>query len=313
MNSIQTADEFFQEQMIPLLKKMAETGSYSDLCLDNGFLIVPVHFYQPIPDLKELEKRNIWDKISKMQGIKFDDKIFIENLEKLSKYAVECVWSEEKTHNEHAFYVNNYCFSYSCAAMLHSVIRQNKPKRIIEIGSGHSSKIIRDAIQKNKTEGFFCEQYIIIDPYSPVVLESFDSNTILIKEPVETIDINLFKSLEKDDILFIDSSHVCKIGSDVNYEILEILPILQQGVFIHFHDIDLPYEYPKTYATKPNFRMFWTESYLLQAFLSFNSAFEVYLPMKYIHGKYQKLYQAFYPNVQNHALWSSSSFWITRI
>lgn len=302
----------FNNKMIGMLRGMSTTGEYSNECLENGFLIVPVHFYQPIPDIKVLEERKVWDKVSSLSGIKFDDNVFIKNLESISHYSSECVWANNPTENSNDFYVNNGCFSYVCAATLHSIIRQNKPKRIIEVGSGNSSKIIRNALQKNKEEGSCCEEYTIIDPYSGIDVINFDGDTKLLTEPVETVDLNVFKSLEENDILFIDSSHVCKIGSDVNRVILDILPILQRGVFIHFHDIGLPYEYSKVYATNSTFRMFWTEAYLLQAFLAFNSEFEVYLPMVHILTKHMPTYQEFFPNTKDYSFICSGSFWIKR-
>jgi hypothetical protein len=133
------------------------------------------------------------------------------------------------------------------------------------------------------------------------------------KQQIETTDISIFKELSANDILFIDSSHVCKIGSDVNFEILEVLPILNPGVFIHFHDIALPYEYPKIYATNPEFRVFWTESYLLQAFLSCNHDFEIVLPVAYIQSVYQSDFRRIFDKGNNAALWHSGSFWIKRV
>ena len=115
-------------------------------------------------------------------------------------------------------------------------------------------------------------------------------------------------------ILFIDSSHVCKMGSDVNFEILEILPSLNTGVYVHFHDINLPYEYPKIYATNPNFRMFWTESYLLQAFLTCNNEYQIVLPMDYLQRHYlDDLKNSFPASTKTEFGWVSGSFWIKRI
>lgn len=302
-----------QDELVDLIHHMAVSGDGTDECLKRGCLPVPVHFYQPIPDIEELERRKVWDKVSKLSGIDFKPEKYLAFLEQLSeKYAQECKWPEEPTDNPKYFYLNNNCFSYGCASALHCIIRDNKPKRIIEIGSGNSSKIINAALQYNKTEGYDTE-YTIIDPYSEVDLNNFQKNTTLIKEPVETMNPEFFTKLEENDILFIDSSHACKIGSDVNFEILEVLPLLNKGVIIHFHDIDLPYEYSKVYATTPTFRMFWTESYLLQAFLSCNKDFEIILPMRYMQCNYEDLFRRLFPHGNNIKNWHSGSFWIKRI
>ena len=305
--------EISQERLIDLIYHMAVTGEGTDECLEKGCLPVPVNFYQPIPDLKQLEERKVWDKVSKLSGINFNPEKYAAFLEQLAgKYAQECSWSEEPTDNPKDFYLNNNCFSYGCASSLHCIIRHHKPKRIIEIGSGNSSKVINAALEYNKKEGQDA-QYTIIDPYSEVDLNNFQENTTLIKEPVETLEPELFTKLEENDILFIDSSHVCKIGSDVNFEILEVLPLLNKGVVIHFHDIDLPYEYPKIYATTPSFRMFWTESYILQAFLSCNRDFEIILPMEYMQRNHEDLFRKFFPYGNTVKNWGSGSFWIKRV
>ena len=299
---------------IPIIKQMANSGDGTNRCLKHGCLPVAVHYYQPVPDIAELEKRKVWDKVSSMRGIRFEPQKYVEFLTRLSKeYAAECDWPNERSSDPGQFYLNNGSFSYGCAAPLHCIVRHNKPRRIIEIGSGNSSKVIAEALRLNLLEN--CEtDYTIIDPYSELDVVLFPQHTTIVREPVELVDIDVFKSLEEDDILFIDSSHTCKIGSDVNYEILEILPRLKKGVFVHFHDIPLPYEYPKTYATNPKFRVFWTESYLLQAFLACNSDFDIVLPMAYLQKRcLDVLKQAFPCSHKAGFGWESGSFWIVRV
>lgn len=300
--------------IINKVKTWSKSGKNSDECLNNGFLLVPVHFYQPIPDIKDLERRKIWDKVSGLLGIDFEPKKYLNTIKELgSKFAKECDWPNDPTDNPNDFYLNNSCFSYGCASALHCMIREYKPKRIIEIGSGNSSKIIRDAIALNEKNSKKCVEYTIIDPYSKLNKKSFTKNTKIIKEKVEELDPKFFKSLQKNDILFIDSSHVCKIGSDVNFEILEVLPILNKGVIIHFHDVHLPYEYSKIYATNPKFRMFWTEAYLLQAFLSCNRDFEITLPMTYVQTVFDKDFRKAFPSSNKAQNYGSGSFWIRKV
>jgi hypothetical protein len=299
--------------LIKIIKLMAITGEGTDACLDNGVLPVLVHYYQPIPDIKELEKRSAWNRVSKLSGIEFIDEKFLSVLRNLSKWAEECKWSEDPTNDPNDFYLNNRCFSYCCASALHSMIREKRPKIIIEVGSGNSSKIIRDAIRKNEEDGFICSEYNIIDPYSNIDLASYPICTTLLKQPVELLDTEYFLKLQENDILFIDSSHVSKTGSDVNFEILDVLPILNKGVIIHFHDIDLPNEYCKALFTTPSFRNFWTESYLLQAFLSCNTDYKVILPMAHICGKYSTLHKELFYHGKDVGFWGSNSFWIQRI
>lgn len=101
---------------------------------------------------------------------------------------------------------------------------------------------------------------------------------------ISDVDLTIFDELKENDIFFIDSSHVLRAGGDVFVEYLHIVPKLNKGVLIHIHDIFLPYEYPKDWIL--NKRLFWTEQYLLQAFLAFNSEFEVLLAVNYLATHY---------------------------
>ena len=302
--------------LAPYVKQMAQTGEGTDACLKLGCLPVLVHFYSPIPDIYDLIQRDIWNKVSDLAGINFDTEKQVKLLLELGKeFGKECDWPLEKTSDPYQFYLNNNCFSYGCAASLHCMIRQNQPSRIIEIGSGNSSRVISAALTQNKkvTPNHFAE-YIIVDPYpDETALSGLPNLTRIEKERVELLPQSFFDQLKENDILFIDSSHSVKIGSDVNYLILEILPHLAAGVIIHFHDIPLPYEYPKVYSTSSTFRMFWTESYLLQAFLSFNNDFEILLGMAYLmQNNLDKFCEAFPCFNLNNNESSAGSFWIRR-
>jgi hypothetical protein len=91
--------------------------------------------------------------------------------------------------------------------------------------------------------------------------------------PVQNVPLEVFARLESSDILFIDSSHILKTGSDVNHYLFEILPILQPGVLVHIHDILYPFEYPEAWVLED--KRSWNEAYALRAFLEYNSAFEI--------------------------------------
>jgi hypothetical protein len=299
-----------KEINIDLISYMAESGEGTNKCLQAGFLPVPVHFYQPVPDIQNLERREVWSKVSRLDGIKWVPDKFIENLCEISKFQPKEIWFQKPTKNKMDFCLENNCFSYICASFLYGMVSKNKPKRIIEIGSGNSSKVIFKAL----SDIGGCVNYTIIDPYCTFEENQFAPFDVkIMRVPVEETDISLFKELMENDILFIDSSHTVRIGGDVNFEILDVLPILAPGVTIHFHDITLPYEYPKVYAVNPAFRVFWTESYLLQAFLAFNPAFEIMLPAAYLCREYLDMVKQCYPDMKNPVDWSSGSFWIRRI
>ncbi len=154
-------------------------------------------------------------------------------------------------------------------------MRHLRPRRIIEVGSGYSSCVILDTNElyfEGKIECTF------IDPY-PRLLRSLlkrgDADRCpVIARNLQDVDLAAFAPLEAGDILFIDSSHVAKVNSDVNYVFAHILPSLARGVVVHFHDIFYPFEYPKVWVYRG---IAWNEAYVLRAFLQYNSAFEILL------------------------------------
>lgn len=315
-NTISKIQELFlSDWMINFFKNIAFSGRGSNRCLKEGFLPVPVHFYSPIPDINDLEKRKIWDKKSRLSGIDFNKKNQLILLKKLGQnFSQECQWSLEPTNNPADFYVDNQGFSYGCAAALHSVIRYYKPKKVIEIGSGNSSQVIVRALKLNKEKEHQAAQYIVIDPYpTPFLTKRYLGCHKILKQKVEMVKPEFFDQLGKDDILFIDSGHTVRIGGDVNFLYLDVLPRLKPGVLVHIHDIGLPYEYPKAYATNEVFRQFWTEQYLLQSFLVYNQEFEILLAMNHLmidHKKdFQKAFPLYDPKIHKFV---SGSFWIRR-
>ncbi len=298
-----------------ILRKVAETGLGSDNCLKNGYLPMPVHYYSPVPDISDLEERKVWSKKSDLGGIAFQPNKQIQFMKKIgNKFGQECAWpGQPDKNNPSSFYTENNSFSFGCAAALHSIIRYHKPKRIIEIGSGFSSIVISSAVALNDIEGVQ-NQYTIIDPYPDFVTERKISGIDeLVRTRVELTDAERFVKLECNDILFIDSGHTVRTGSDVNFLYLDVLPNLAPGVLVHIHDVCLPYEYPQAYFTNPSFRVFWTEAYLLQAFLAFNSKFEILMALGYLMTDHKNEFQNAFPHYDSSIHKAvSGSFWIQR-
>jgi hypothetical protein len=298
-----------------IFKIVALTGIGSDFCLKNGFLPIRVHFHSPVPDIHDLEKRKIWDVRSDLIGINFRVNEQIQLLKELGDlYAEECKWPLLQPDTPSAFYLKNSSFSYGCAASTHCVIRNYKPQTFIEIGSGMSSMVISKALQINKSDDDTPCNYIIVDPYPSDDIKSgilhFEE---LVEKRVELLNPKVFSRLHKNDILFIDSGHCVRIGGDVNFLYLEVLPRLKPGVIVHIHDIGLPYEYSKTYTVSESFRQFWTEQYLLQSFLSFNKQFDIMMAMNFLMVDHLDLFKKIFPyyDPQIHPFYSGS-FWIRR-
>ncbi len=302
--------------LVRIFKVTAITGKGSNLCLQGGFLPVPVHFHSPIPNINDLEQRKIWDGRSELKGIDFRIEKQIRMLKRLGKdYSHECHWPLTATSDSSEFYVENPSFSYGCAVSTHCVIRHFRPMRVIEIGSGMSSRVISRALKMNHDHGGSASEYVVVDPYPTAFVKSGVLRVTKIMETrVELMDPAYFEVLKANDILFIDSGHCVRIGGDVNYLVLDVLPRLKPGVIVHLHDISIPYEYPKAYATNESFRQFWTEQYLLHAFLCFNTDFEILLAMNYLMTDHSELFKTSFPH-DNLGIYRSisGSFWIRRV
>jgi hypothetical protein len=287
----------------------ASEGRLDALCLKQAFLPVPVHFYQPVPDVRDLVARGAWGIRSELTGIDWRTEAQLEMLSQLGReYGMECAWPANPTGDDSEFYTDNGGFSYGCAASTHMLIRYLRPKIVIEIGSGNSSRVIAAAVRANGVG-----RHVIIDPYPGAGLRGGLLGPVeLISARVEVQDPAIFDDLAAGDVLFIDSGHTVRIGGDVNFEFLQVLPRLKPGVVVHIHDIHMPYEYPAVYATQHP-RYFWTEQYLLQAFLTLNPHFEVLLAMHYLerdHGDaFARALPLYDPSV--HKL-VGSSFWMRR-
>lgn len=246
----------------------------------------PGHFYSPIVSVEDLKEREneIWNEKKSIEGIKLRTLDQIELINQLSKYYNEIPFKPHKQNNIRYFFENEY-YSYSDGILLYSMIRYFKPKRIIEIGSGFSSAVMLDT-----NELFFDNEISLtfIEPYPQrlfSLITKYDKSKIeVINKKVQSISLDIFKSLKSGDILFVDSSHVVKTDSDVNFILFNILPILKSGVLIHFHDIFYPFEYPKEWVFEGRN---WNESYFLKAFLMYNSNFEIRLFSNYLH-RYHK-------------------------
>lgn len=278
-----------------------------------GYHITPNHFYHPIPDTTKL-KDDLWTKHSELVGISINES---KQLELLSLFEAKFKNEYEqfprgKTDKPYEFYLGNGPFESVDAEILYSMIRHFKPRRIYEIGSGFTTYLSAQAMLKNtKDDSSYQCELVAIEPYPNEILKGgFPGLSRLIAREVQDVPLSEFKKLEENDILFIDSSHVLKIGNDVQYEYLEILPRLNKGVLIHIHDIFLPAEYPKKWVKE--LHRFWTEQYLLQAFLAFNDSFEVLWAGSYMHLNHpDKLERAFSSYNKGKAL--PGSFWLRRV
>jgi len=241
-----------------------------------GVSVTPQHFYFPVPSIKSFQSKN-WKAPRPCLAFDFNLQDQVELLRtELLPYVKECGFSEQVVPtNGHGpqFHFNNGFFERVDAEILYAFVRQRKPQRVVEIGSGNTTLVNAAAMRRNAEEGFPGELFAI-EPYpAPYLKQGLPGLTQLIPAKVQDAPLDLFLSLKAGDILFIDSSHVVSMDSDVLLEVLGILPRLAPGVLIHFHDIFTPLDYPEKFV-KRNL-CFWGEQYMLEAFLSLNSAFKV--------------------------------------
>jgi len=181
-------------------------------------------------------------------------------------------------------------YGYIEAQALFGMVRALRPRQIIEVGAGVSTHVMMSALARNREEGRD-GRFLSIEPYPTACLRQEQAGLLI--EPVQSVAPEVFEALEADDLLFIDSSHTIKPGSDVNYLILEVLPRLRRGVVVHFHDITFPYDYGR--RTLQTF-LHWSESSLLWAFLIFNERVKILFSLSMLHYDRQADIKAVFPD-----------------
>lgn len=277
-----------------------------DLWQRRGYHILPLHFYSPIPDTRNLEAEGVWTRERETPGIDWNVACQIEHLNNyLAPFGEEF---SARLHNgslsQLGFHLPNDAFVGMDPAMLYAMIRYYQPKQVMEIGSGHSTRVAMAAMLENGSGDL-----VSVDPYpNPQLRKDLSSlGYHVIEKRAERVSPDSYDRLRANDVLFIDSSHTVRIGGDVTYLVLEVLPRLQPGVIVHFHDIFLPDEYPKEYVLDKHF--FWAEQYLLHGFLLFNLEYEILCASHYLALKHRDLTERCFPG----ATWyGGGSLWIRR-
>jgi predicted O-methyltransferase YrrM len=271
-----------------------------------GLQVVPKTYYSPIPDLKALPP-DVWERRSALRGIHFDLDEQVAWLEGLAEAMREFSPPEQPTGRPGEYALANESYGRVGADVLHGVVRALKPRRIVELGSGHSTLIMAAAAARNAAEGAQTELRTF-DPFPTVAQPGLPGLGALDRERAQDVPLEVFEELSAGDVLFVDTTHTVKLDSDVNRIVLDVLPTLAPGVIVHVHDIFLPYEYPRKWPEEMG--LHWAEQYLLQAFLSGNRDFEV---LAAVHALCQDRPQAMArltPTWRNGA--TASAFWFRR-
>jgi hypothetical protein len=295
--------------------KYVRTGKASSMPVTEkifmrvGVLPISNHYYQPlINPSKELKKPLSRDR--NLPGINFNLNEQLDLLNQLN-YSAELsnipLWRTDAEKLQ--FFFENDSFLQGDASYYYNVLRHFKPGKIIEVGCGYSTLLAMEAHRENKRENAsYCCKHICIEPYEMPWLDQLKVE--IHRKKVEDIESSYFTQLERNDILFIDSSHIIRPQGDVLFEILEILPLLKSGTLIHFHDIFTPRDYLVDWVMDQH--LFWNEQYLLEAFLSFNKEFRIMGALNYLKHNHRSLFHVKFPASANVPADEPGSFWIVK-
>jgi hypothetical protein len=280
----------------------------------HGYHLLRQHYYLPIPDERDLADPLVKEP-SALVGLDLNE---VGALRLLKDVVAGYMPEFRQSFPVHApsdgrgFFLVNGGYMAGDAHVYYGLIRHNRPGRIVEIGGGSSSLLAAAACLRNQQEYGVKPHLTVVEPYPNEQLRAgVPGLDRLIADRVQAVDKDLFTSLQAGDICFIDSTHVLRPGGDVQFEYCEILPRLAPGVLVHIHDISLPKPYFSLYFQN---HLYWNEQYVLQAFLTFNSRFEVLWPGTYMYMKYpEELLRAF-PEIKDmrekYPLAEPSSFWM---
>lgn len=254
--------------------------------------VYPGHYYSPIVDPHNPQVQRVLagfphSELAPNDPTIIDTRVLLDTFHRISRYYSQLPFPDEKSP-EFRYYYNNPAFSYGDASVYFGMLLDLRPQRIVEIGSGFSSCLamdVNDRFLNRET------QLTFIDPHPDTLRSLLSPDDPYLKQlvaaPVQDVPTKVFAALRKNDILFIDSSHVSKLASDVNDYLFRILPALARGVVIHIHDIPYPFEYGRDWIEVEN--RSWNEAYALHAFLEYNQAFSIIYFSHFMNRRYPHL------------------------
>jgi len=261
------------------LRKQLRSIWFAEGCYPAG------HYYSPIPHREDVQRYLVCREKScpELPGIDLNETEQMATLQDYAKYYNELPFRETKQPG-FRYCFSNDMFKHGDGIYLYGFLRRNKPRRIIEVGSGFSSGLILDTVDQ-----FFEHrpEMTFIDPYPERLYGVFtpqDSATVrVLAKKAQDVSLDTYLSLKAGDLLFIDSSHVVKVGSDVQFLLFEVLPRLPSGVFVHFHDICYPFEYHSHWLRDG---WYWNEAYFLRSFLTYNQAWKIHFFSGFVAAKF---------------------------
>jgi hypothetical protein len=291
------------------LRQLGRRLGVRRLVARTGYELVRRHYYSPVPDLESVPG-DTWTARSDLRGVKFDigaGQQYVE--EALAPFIAEYHPPQAATSDPRQFYLENGFYEGLDAETLYAMVRHLQPSRVVELGSGFSTLVIADARARNAGVTH-ASSHEVYDPYPRTELATALGDVATLRRlAVTRVPLEVFGALRAGDILFVDTTHTVKLGGDVNRVVLDVLPLLAPGVYVHFHDIFLPWEYPKEFVAERRF--FWAEQYLLQAFLAFNPEFEVLFGTHALKRVYPDAICQLVPSAPR-SRWPAA-FWLRRV
>ena len=291
----------------------AQAKRLEDLKVEGKTWMPLGHFYSPLvnpnDDIVHDRLQRFYDgDLPGCEDLCLDSSLILTWLERISRHYPEMPFSEKPQVGLRYYFDNNF-FSYSDAVVLFGMLRELKPRRFVEVGSGYSSCVAMD------TNDRFLEgstEMTFIEPDPQTLLGLLPPNdpyrNRVIPQRLQHVPLDQFTRLQSGDILFLDSSHVGKVGSDVLFYLFAIFPLLAPGVVIHIHDIFYPFEYPKQWIVDEN--RSWNEAFYLHAFLQYNHAFRVIYFNDYVFKKHRPLLQSKMPDCLKNP---GGSIWLQKL
>jgi len=275
--------------------------------------VPPGHFYSPIVDAKAVvaDRERLWPARPVVAGVDWNDAGHRQLLTEVFPRFLPLYDYPEVLPDGPGlvdFYTRNPQFSWMDARALFALMHAWRPRRIIEVGSGYSSLLIADVNRRWFESGI---HVTCIEPYPRAFLRNrIEGLSRLIEDKVQNVPVDEFASLSAGDILFIDSSHVAKAGSDVNHLYFDVLPALAPGVHIHIHDIFLPHDYPQPWVIDEN--RSWNEQYVVRALLIYSSGFRVEYGCAYAFHAFPDLVIKALAHPKGHGF-GGGSLWLTKL
>jgi predicted O-methyltransferase YrrM len=271
--------------------------------------VPPGHFYSPFPDLIEFDKRSaqLLSPDTQPAAIDLREAEQLALFDELAELMGDVPFPVERGDQDR-YYFDNPAYSWADGLMLHAMLRHVRPRRVVEVGSGYSSAMLLDTTERWLDPGV---ELTFVEPFDELLRsllrDGDDERVTILDVGVQDVPLDVFTRLQTGDVLFIDSTHVVKAGSDVNHLFFEVLPALAPGVVVHLHDIFYPFEYPSDWVHEGRA---WQETYLLRAFLMYNDAFEITWFQTLMWARHRSVLEARVPDIARNA---GGNLWLRKL